>query len=307
MTVFLVYTFREPKLLARSIRMLSPHKVVVHVDAKVDITPFTRAIAPEDRERVFFISERVRVNWGGYSQVQAIRSLVQRGILLAQPTEYLVLLSGQDYPIRPMKDLDALFEKEQGRQFLRYFEISKSEQKYKTQIARRHHRDLRFLSSRTNNQHLRRIRNASVRVLELASKFGTPLQPPEGFRVAHGVTHFAMTAEFANALEDSVNPTIERFFRAVFVAEEKFYPSLAANLGEDRIPVSSMPVSFEAYSGPGNWRYANLHHIDPSLTKVYTETDWDEVKSSPSYFLRKLESDRSSLLLQMIDKALLRE
>jgi hypothetical protein len=165
MSVFLIYTFREPELLARTIRRLAPHQVVVHVDEKVDQAPFVAALAAEDAGRVDFLSDRVRVNWGGYSQVVAIRRLVQAGIARARPDEHLVLLSGQDYPIRPVAELDGMLRASGGRQFLRYFEVAGSEEKYTAQVDRRYHRDLAFLSTRTTDPRLRRIRNLAVRVL----------------------------------------------------------------------------------------------------------------------------------------------
>lgn len=305
MSVFLVYTFREPELLARTIRRLAPHQVVVHVDSKVDQAPFLAAVAAEDRGRVEFLDDRVRVNWGGYSQVVAIRSLVRAGIARARPDEHLVLLSGQDYPIRPVDELEAMFAASGGRQFLRYFEIAGSDGKYTSQVDRRYHRDLALLSTRTTDPRLRRVRNAAIRVLETASRAAGPLRPPAGLRVAHGVTHFAMTADFAAHLEESVTPDIERYFRRVFVAEEKFYPSLAGASSRGGETGGPLPGGFEPYAGPGNWRYANLHHIDTTLTKVYTADDWSEVAASRAFFLRKLESGRSGALLDRIDAELL--
>ena len=305
MSVFLIYTFREPELLARTIRRLAPHPVVVHVDRKVDQAPFVAALAAEDRGRVEFLADRVRVNWGGYSQVEAIRRLVAAGIARARPEEHLVLLSGQDYPIRPVAELEAMLAGSGGRQFLRYFDVAGSEEKYTAQVDRRYHRDLALLSTRTTDPRLRRARNAAIRVLESASRAAGPLRPPAGFRVAHGVTHFAMTAGFAAELEASVTPAIERYFRRVFVAEEKFYQSLALNSARGRETGGPHADGSEPSAGPGNWRYANLHHIDPSLTKVYTEADWPEVEASPGWFLRKLETGRSAALLDRIDRELL--
>jgi hypothetical protein len=305
MTVFLIYTFREPQLLARTIQRLAPHDVVVHVDQKVDEAPFRSALAEEDRARVEFLADRVRVNWGGYSQVEAIRRLVTAGIARARHDEHLVLLSGQDYPIRPVAQLEEMLAGSDGKQFLRYFDTAASEEKYSSQVDRRYHRDLSLLSTRTTDPRLRRVRNAAIRVLETASRAAGPLRPPADFRVAHGVTHFAMTADFAAYLEASVTPELERWFRRIFVAEEKFYQSLALNSPRGRETGGPNPDGSEPYAGPGNWRYSNLHHIDPSLTKVYTESDWPEVAASSAWFLRKLETGRSATLLDRIDRELL--
>ena len=117
--------------------------------------------------------------------------------------------------------------------------------------------------------------------------------------VAHGGTHFALTAACGQMLEEHVSGEIEHYFGRVFCPEEKFYHSLLAS--------QSQPTSWslEPYRGRGQWRYANLHHIDESLVKVYTEDDWQEVRSSDKFFLRKLEFERSRALLDRIDTDLL--
>lgn len=305
MTVFMIYTFREAELLGRVVRALAPHQVVVHVDAKVAQGPFESAIRTEDKDRVLFIKNRIQVNWAGYSQVETIRRLVAEGIRLAAAEEYLVMLSGQDYPIRPMSELEKYFEDGVGKQYIRYFEIAGTEPKYTSRAFRRHFRDLGFLSKYTRNPNLRKMRNALIRALEMASRLTPELNPPPGLKVAQGATHFAITASFARELESLVTPEIESYFRKIFCPEEKFYHSLAAMSRRASETGGALPGGFEAYAGPGESRYANLHHIDPSLVKVYTESDWEEVRTSQKFFLRKLESGRSGRLLQMIDEELL--
>ncbi|WP_406636673.1 beta-1,6-N-acetylglucosaminyltransferase [Pseudarthrobacter quantipunctorum] len=305
MTVFMIYTFREPELLNRTVKALSPHQVVIHVDAKIDQTPFEAAIRMEDKARVTFLPNRVRVNWGGYSQVDAIRRLVAEAICRASPDEYLIMLSGQDYPIKSVPEIEKQLTLGRGRQYLRYFEVAASEPIYMAQVSHRHHRDLPIGSNHTGNVRVRKARNFLIRAAEKMSSLGPALKPPPGLRVAHGATHFAITASFAEDLESLITPEIENYFRKVFCPEEKFYHSLAALSARSAETGGTLDGGFEPYTGRGNWRYSNLHHIDETLVKVYTEDDWEEVRNSQKFFLRKLESERSSRLLQMIDDELL--
>lgn len=302
MTTFLVYTFRDPALLARTVARLRPHPVVVHVDAKADRSPFVAAIGTEDRHRVRFLDDRVVVNWGGWSQVVAIRRMVAFALESAADDEYLVLLSGSDYPIRPIAQLDSLFSEAGGAQFLRHFAVAGTEPKYTEQFAFRRHRDLPALRGLIHRPWLRRLRNGIIMAMEAMSARLHRLRAEPGLVQAHGPTHFAITAALARRLEAAVTPQTEALLRQVFVPEEKFYQSIAATLNATGADTGA-PT--EPYQGPGNWRYANLHHIHPSLTKVYTEADWDEVRSSHAYFLRKLDSAASATLLDRIDRELL--
>lgn len=69
----------------------------IHVDAKV-------ASLPSLQHRAVFASERIDVKWGGFSQVQATLSLMRTAV--ANPDhDYFLLLSGVDYPVRPVSEL----------------------------------------------------------------------------------------------------------------------------------------------------------------------------------------------------------
>lgn len=299
-TVFLLYTFKEPELLERVSRALAPHPLVVHVDAKVDEAPFRAAVAGTG-DRVQFVDDRVLVNWGGYSQVRAIRRLVARGLDLAtSDDEYMVMLSGQDYPVKPMQALDKFFDEGRPAQYLRAFVVADSSDHYRRQVNRRHFRDLPFLARRTVQPRLRRLRNIAIRGLEKLNVVMPRLTPPKGLVVAHGGTHFALTAGCLRTLESSVTTEIESYFSKVFCPEENFYHSLLASS-----PSDVEGWSLEPFQGRGQRRYANLHHIDPTLLKVYTAADWPEVSTFDRFFFRKVSSKASAELLDRIDDELL--
>lgn len=300
--IFLIYTFNDPEHLKELVASLSPYPVLVHVDGKVSIRPFEDALNESGHARL--IEERVQVNWGGYSQVRAIRALVGEALTLAADDDYLIMLSGSDFPIRPIPDLVRFLSERQGTQFLRAFDVSTSERKYTYQVDRQHHRDLRLLSRQTHRPLLRKIRNALIKLIDStwSPVFGRLKNPP--VRVAHGGTHFAMTAECVRELESLVTPAVEDYFSKVFVPEEKFYHSL---LQESRFRGRAPAGGLEPYAGPGNWRYSNLHLIDPSLIKVFTLADWDEVRTSQKFFLRKVDSYAGAGLRDRIKVELLGE
>lgn len=293
--IFLVYTFQDAEHLAELVDAVAPYRVFVHVDAKVDLTPF--ADVANDRTNVEILSERVQVNWGGYSQVCAIRLLVAAALEVSAEHDYLVMLSGSDFPLRAIDEFVDHLGRNQGQQHLRAFEIAGSSAKYTSQVDRRHHRDLRLLSTKTHVKLLRKARNAVIRIIDgPLSLRRVPVQP-EGLRIGHGGTHFAVTAECMRAMERLVTPEVERYFRAVFCPEEKFYQSLVMSTD---FAESTPARGFERYVGPGNWRYANFHLIDPSLTRVFTIEDWPEVSVSEQFFIRKIVSGPSTSLREKL-------
>lgn len=306
MPTFMVYTYKEPQLLSRLCHVLRPFPVLIHVDAKVPLDPFRAQIQPVDQERVHFLptAERVRVNWAGFSQVRAIRNLVRRATTMTAPDDYLVMLSGQDYPLRPVSELVDHLRSTPGRQYIRFFNIAAtSGKRYRHQIDRRHHRDLPFLDGHVLTGTIRKMRTAAILGVDLLCRILPPPRPPAHFAVAHGPTHFAITTRCAIEISNLATPAIDAYFRQVFCPEGKYYHSLVAN---SRFLYDTPAGGYEPYVGLGDWRYAILHHIDPSLVRVFTLEDWDEIVRSPAYFLRKVEAEASGELLDRIDSEVLR-
>lgn len=66
----------------------------VHIDRKSDIRPFAGL-----RRQAVFLSDRVQVNWGGLSQVDAA-VLLLRAALRDPAVTHFYLMSGQCYPVK---------------------------------------------------------------------------------------------------------------------------------------------------------------------------------------------------------------
>lgn len=96
----------QPQLLrlVRVLRTESPTcSVVVHWDGSkepLDPRPF------EELGNVHLIPDRVAVEWGGFSLVEATLRVI-RAALERSDCEWIVLLSGHDYPLRPLADIES--------------------------------------------------------------------------------------------------------------------------------------------------------------------------------------------------------
>lgn len=284
---------------ARLCQALYPNKVFLHVDLKSDVCLFEDALAKVEASHVKLTKKRIEVNWAGFSQVQAMRILIDAAAMDAQNGEHFVMLSGQDYPIKSVAQFTEFLERNSNVQFIKCFEIDKSLPNYYNHISRRHHRDLNLF--RRSSGKVKKIRNALIRITDRVSPMSMPPRP-ENFRIMHGQTHWALTAECAIEINRSITPALENFFRYCFSSDEKFFHSLVAN---SRFSNSSNGTGEIPYSGHGNWRYSNFHHIDSSLTKIYNVEDWQTIKASDKYFVRKVESSQSKELLDRLDHEML--
>jgi hypothetical protein len=85
-------------------------------------------------------------------------------------------------------------------------------------------------------------------------------------------------------------------YRHAFASDEQFFHTI---VGNSRFAASA--TGLQAYSGRGTYKLANLHLIDPSLSKWYTLDDWEAVSRSDKFFLRKVRTGESTKLLDALD------
>src|SRR5260370_5981578 len=113
---YLILAHNNPGHLARLKQALATENsaILIHIDKKADIRPFLEIAG----ENVHFTTKRVPVYWGDYSQIEAILILVDTAMAASQRYDYLVLLSGSDYPLRTAAQLEAYFAKYRGSEFI---------------------------------------------------------------------------------------------------------------------------------------------------------------------------------------------
>ena len=128
---YLILAHKNPQQLARMIKALDNgnSKFFIHLDAKTPIEPFTAQL--ED-EHIVFIPERERCVWGDFSIVLATIHLMEAAAKV-QNKGFFILMSGQDYPIKPIGELDAFLEENAQCDFIDYLPL---EQKWKPKMVK---------------------------------------------------------------------------------------------------------------------------------------------------------------------------
>jgi Core-2/I-Branching enzyme len=69
-------------------------------------------------ENIHFTPKRVPVYWGDFSTTEAILLLINAAMAKSEPYDYLVLISGSDYPVRTPAQQEAYFLKNRGSEFI---------------------------------------------------------------------------------------------------------------------------------------------------------------------------------------------
>lgn len=202
---YLITAFANFDHLGRLIDSLNDEGVdfYIHIDKKSEI--------PADVKKALNVHyiPRIKVWWGGFSHLQAILNLMKAAIK-NQP-DYLVLLSGGDYPIRSRETLYRMLEK--GGE---YINIEKGFSPAKPEARIKFHYFDAFD---------RRSKSAKTKFYFFLEKLIRQVYVKKNYpfkEVYHGSTWWAMSHDCAAYMLDYIdkNPKFLKFFKSSWCPEE---------------------------------------------------------------------------------------
>jgi hypothetical protein len=94
--------------------------VYLHIDSRVSLTPFARALSAVDLHEVVLLRRRA-TRWGSVEAAEAGLDGLARSV--ADGCSYFVLISGQDFPLRPVDEILAFFEEAGTRSYVEHWPL----------------------------------------------------------------------------------------------------------------------------------------------------------------------------------------
>jgi hypothetical protein len=293
-TAFIVLAHADPRQCTRLVRALlkdDTAHIFLHVDlkSKHDFSTVTSL----DPARVHAVGERYTVTWSGFNMVRATLAAMKQALAFPVDFDYVVLLSGMDYPIRHPLELREYLRTRPYRQHINRVDVRESTEHYLKVVERYNFRDA-WLPARTPDKVLRKLATLALTPIRRTLPVGT---------ICTGSSWWAMTAECARYVVAfaEIDREYAPFFRYVLASDEYYFHTVIQN---SKFLPEAVPIT--PYQGRGMWRTANLHVIHPSLTRIYALDHFDEIMGSGRYFVRKVTSEISGPLLDRIDAELYR-
>lgn len=286
---YLILAHADPTHLERLVNAIDYRaRFFIHVDKKSDIESFKALDLPASAS---LIDEREAVYWGGVSMVKATINLIKAALNSGETFSHLVLLSGQDYPIKSPSFIYETLTTNLNKQFIRYCEphhIGPGDRRVREYWM---HEPMTLLPYPLDEQ----LRKITCRVANSA----LPKRRLKGFTMAVGSQWWALTPECASYAVNLVetNKSLLRFFSLSHAPDEVFFHTIVANS-----PFSKETEGFIQ-------KVERLGQLAPlHITKVrskFSEKDFDKLKKSEFLFIRKVSSNQPDKLLDLIDKELL--
>ncbi len=245
----------------------------IHLDLKADITPF---LSLADMPNVYFIQNREKVYWGGYSIVQAtINGFIE---IAASGIAYdaINLLSGQDYPLKPADEIHSFLEQHKGKAFMHTLSVLNEWQEAIPRVTKYHLANMNFAGK--------------YRTEQLLSKLLPKRSMPNGMEAVGRSQWFTIPLECSVYITDHLkkHKNVVRFFKLTWAPDELIFQTILHN---------------SQYRS--NMVNDNLRYIDWSAggasPKLLTMDDKDKLMNSGKLYARKFDTLKSNELLDAID------
>ncbi|WP_341525179.1 beta-1,6-N-acetylglucosaminyltransferase [Nostoc sp. UHCC 0302] len=291
---YLVLAHNTPNHLCRLINALNSPDVhfFIHIDYKSDNLPFLEKI---NHQNVTFIQNRVSVYWGEFSQVEAILNLIKEALNNQNKFDYLILMSGSDYPLKSAKYINYYLTARVGTEFINLVEMPNPKAgktlerfyKYQPQTLsnERFYKVIKLVLYVLINKVLRWRRNYK-KVLGNLKPYG-------------GSTWWVLSADACQYILSftETNPEIVNFFKNTWSPDESFFHTIIGN-SKFRTKAAKN-LTFAQWKKLKNPEFIDMEQLQILLSKdkiIATNTN----TSNEFLFARKFK-DESLELTDFID------
>lgn len=125
MVAYLVLAHRKPAQTVRLVRRIADGSaaVVIHLDAQMsdlDVEAVSQSL--HDIPNVHYVP-RIRCEWARWSLVQASLDAIAVMLDACPDAAYGILLSGQDYPLKPLDTRQSFLQQANGRSFISHWRL----------------------------------------------------------------------------------------------------------------------------------------------------------------------------------------
>jgi hypothetical protein len=285
--VYIVISHRNPEQVVRLVRVLREGpsaRVLVRHD------PRGERLEREQLETAGgeLLEDRLKTKWGGWSQLKLILGCLREAVTRHDP-DWVLVLSGQDYPLRPLAAIEA--DLRDSPADARLGSVRRVETRRPAQGD-----DEFFLRCRYRHYARPRVLPSLPRTIRPLA-YARDLPPLVGVRrMGPAPLAFHVSADWLTlgragiraVLAASENRRLTRHFRRVAVPTESFFASVL--LGDPSLIVERDNRRFSPFA-PGS------PHPD-----TLTSDDYDRLIASGADFARKFDVTRDPHVLDLLDE-----
>ncbi|HEY0058615.1 MAG TPA: beta-1,6-N-acetylglucosaminyltransferase [Flavisolibacter sp.] len=283
---YIILAHKNPMQLQRLVGALSDgcSHFFVHIDSRTGISPF----------RIFLHSPKhisilpgIKTEWGGFGLVKAALNGLEAVFRSEEKFDHIILLSGQDYPIKSNKQIDDFLERHKGKNFLEHFPLP-SPAKW-SPGGGLYRVNKYFFGLKTCQRYAAKSANFLGRLLPCMRR-----KTYDHMEAFAGSMWWIINSYAAQYIINFVamNPGYVRFHRFTFAPDELFFHMILLNSKDDRIRSSIVN---------NDLHFIRWKDIKASHPETIKKEDLGDLLRSEALFARKFDATADAEILDLID------
>lgn len=265
--------------------------VFVHIDKKSDITKEEIACLRE-MPQVAGVYQKYSVHWGGFSILKC-ELFMLKDALKKCDADYFHLISGQDYPIKPLSYFLTYFEENNGTNYLTYSHLPNPRWEQNTYERFQYFYLFDYFSRRDMAIHY------SNKIMEFQKRYHLKRRIPDYFDHLYGGSQwFSITRKSVDTFLNFTKrkPSFYNKLRFTFAPEETYFTTLGVNLLlKEKVKVENKNCRFIRWKNENGNYPANL-----SLEHFHFFAEEDAL------FARKFDGEIGEKAVEAIDEYLIK-
>jgi hypothetical protein len=269
---------RDPQQIERLIRKFDfeAFDFYIHLDKKIDKKDFEYLAS---LDRVFFVDRRIKVRWASYSFINAVLTSFKHVLDTGKPYDFISVMSGQDYPIKPVTAILSSLENNPGKNFISFEERDEWWSHAITRIRHYHFTNFDFRGRYRIQSVINKILPKRVFPLPYVLYGG-----PRAMCMTLGMDCVQYVVDFISA-----HKRLRRFAFFTWGPDEFLIPTLIMN-SKFRDTVVNNNFYYIDWSGGG------------SNPKTLTVEDFEVLQKTDKMLARKFDISKDKAILDMIDE-----
>lgn len=280
----------------------------VHVDMATDIAPFREHLGKAADVTLIPDQDRVYARWGSFGIIEMILTLMRYAYCSGEKDSFMILLSGQDYPLKSPDKIARFLSENRGHDFISGQPVDQMPHKlyryssYHLQLLHNgtvrevEFRPLHFFN-RTVWKNLMRCALFHPRQISMMPAFlFLPRKAPACLELYTGELWWGLRHSTVGLLLDFLkqHPEVSRYFRYVLTPDEAFFHSVLYSIPEVRRSLYNSSLRYVDWSK------------SPTHPRTFTIQDkavlQKQVEIPSCLFARKFDQDIDSAILDEIDR-----
>lgn len=284
---YLIICHKNPTQLARLIKRLTTSNsyFFIHIDRNVNIEVFYKILRTLNNQNIYYIKNRVKVHWGGFSVVKAILNGLVEILNSKKKKDYIVLLSGQDYPIKNNEYISNFLLQNDGKEFVEFGQMPRKKW-------------IEGGMNRINKYHFMDIGNRYLKYgLKILSNYLPKRHFSKNFKLYGGTLWLCITYDCSKFIIDFIhkNRDFVKFFKYVYLPDEIFFHTIILN-----------SIFFKNVINDDihyiNWDRKDFDGLYPAILNKH---DFKTLASSSKLIARKFDINYDKEILDLIDNKIL--